>query len=176
MLNEYGADAMRLYLITSPVVRGDNLAFKKQGVFDVIRNVFLPWYNAYRFLVQNVLRFEGEAGTSVNLTQVRRVTPGWENFAWSHRPGCFSTQEFVAVWAGVQVWMGPSIYSLCSGMLCCFGCGAVGNQQCCPYRGPEMLTQATCRKPCPDRSTECRWIWYRRQTCWTAGLRPRREP
>ena len=75
ILNEYGADAMRLYLITSPVVRGDNLAFKKQGVFDVIRNVFLPWYNAYRFLVQNVLRCEGEAGTSVDLTQVRRVTP-----------------------------------------------------------------------------------------------------
>ena len=75
ILNEYGADAMRLYLITSPVVRGDNLAFKKQGVFDVIRNVFLPWYNAYRFLVQNVLRCEGEAGTSVDLTQVRADTP-----------------------------------------------------------------------------------------------------
>ena len=30
ILNEYGADAMRLYLITSPVVHGDNLAFKKQ--------------------------------------------------------------------------------------------------------------------------------------------------
>lgn len=73
ILDEYGADAMRLYLITSPVVHGDSLAFKAQGVYDVIRNVFLPWYNAYRFLVQNVLRHESETGTSFDPTQVTHM-------------------------------------------------------------------------------------------------------
>lgn len=46
----------RLYLINSPVVRAENLRFKEEGVRDVLKDVFLPWYNAYRFLVQNVLR------------------------------------------------------------------------------------------------------------------------
>ena len=70
MLNEFGADAMRLYLITSPVVHGDNLAFNRLGVQEVIRSVFLPWYNAYRFLVQNALRHESETETSFSPAKV----------------------------------------------------------------------------------------------------------
>lgn len=48
----------RLYLINSPVVRAENLRFKEDGVRDVLKDVFLPWYNAYRFLVQNVQRLQ----------------------------------------------------------------------------------------------------------------------
>ena len=33
---------------------------QNQGVKDVVRDVLLPWYNAYRFLVQSVLRLEAE--------------------------------------------------------------------------------------------------------------------
>ena len=45
---------IRLYLINSPVVRADTLKFREEGVRDIIKDVFLPWYNAYRFLVQNI--------------------------------------------------------------------------------------------------------------------------
>ncbi|PNW71377.1 hypothetical protein CHLRE_16g651750v5 [Chlamydomonas reinhardtii] len=62
VLDKYGADALRLYLINSPVVRAETLRFKEEGVFAVVKDVFLPWYNAYRFLVQNILRMEGESG------------------------------------------------------------------------------------------------------------------
>lgn len=62
LIDRYGADALRLYLINSPVVRGETLRFKEDGVFAVVKDVFLPWYNAYRFLVQNVLRLEMESG------------------------------------------------------------------------------------------------------------------
>ncbi|KAM9533612.1 isoleucine--tRNA ligase, cytoplasmic [Guaruba guarouba] len=54
IVNSYGADALRLYLINSPVVRAENLRFKEEGVRDILKDVFLPWYNAYRFLAQNV--------------------------------------------------------------------------------------------------------------------------
>ena len=37
-----------------PVVRAEVLKFKEDGVRDVVKDVFLPWYNAYRFLAQNV--------------------------------------------------------------------------------------------------------------------------
>ncbi|KAI3433769.1 hypothetical protein D9Q98_003575 [Chlorella vulgaris] len=64
VVNKYGADALRLYLINSPVVRAETLKFKEEGVFSVVKDVFLPWYNAYRFLVQNTLRWEAETGRS----------------------------------------------------------------------------------------------------------------
>ncbi|XP_063767146.1 isoleucine--tRNA ligase, cytoplasmic [Eleginops maclovinus] len=60
IVQQYGADALRLYLINSPVVRAENLRFKEDGVRDVLKDVFLPWYNAYRFLVQNVQRLQKE--------------------------------------------------------------------------------------------------------------------
>jgi isoleucyl-tRNA synthetase len=55
---EFGADAVRLYLINSPLVRADNLCFSKDGVKAVVREIFLPWYNAYRFLIQNITKWE----------------------------------------------------------------------------------------------------------------------
>ena len=68
VVNKYGADALRLYLINSPVVRAETLRFKEDGVHAVVRDVFLPWYNAYRFMTQNVLRWESEAGRKFDST------------------------------------------------------------------------------------------------------------
>ena len=58
VVHKYGADALRLYLINSPVVRAESLRFKEGGVKDVVKDVFLPWFNAYRFLMQNVARLK----------------------------------------------------------------------------------------------------------------------
>ncbi|CAH0724977.1 unnamed protein product, partial [Brenthis ino] len=60
VVGKYGADALRLYLVNSPVVKAENLRFKEEGVRDVIKDVFLPWYNAFRFLMQNVERIVQE--------------------------------------------------------------------------------------------------------------------
>jgi len=62
VVNKYGADALRLYLINSPVVKAESLRFKEDGVLAVLKEVFLPWYNAYRFLFQNIEQFEKEEG------------------------------------------------------------------------------------------------------------------
>ena len=48
VVNKYGADAVRLYLINSPVVKAETLKFIEEGVRDVLKDVFLPWFNAYR--------------------------------------------------------------------------------------------------------------------------------
>ena len=40
------------------MVKADNLNFAKKGVEAVVREIFLPWYNAYRFLVQNITKYE----------------------------------------------------------------------------------------------------------------------
>ncbi|MEE2788789.1 MAG: isoleucine--tRNA ligase [Myxococcota bacterium] len=52
ILNEYGADALRAYLINSPVVRAEPLAFSEGGVKEVVRTVLIPLINAWSFFVQ----------------------------------------------------------------------------------------------------------------------------
>ena len=49
--HQFGADACRLYLCNSPVVRAEPLKFAADGVKSIVRDVFLPWFNAYRFLI-----------------------------------------------------------------------------------------------------------------------------
>ncbi|OBZ86658.1 Isoleucine--tRNA ligase, cytoplasmic [Choanephora cucurbitarum] len=51
VMDKFGSDALRLYLINSPVVRAETLKFREEGVKDVISKVFLPWYNAYKFFL-----------------------------------------------------------------------------------------------------------------------------
>lgn len=44
-----GADALRAFLINSPVLRAEPLRFSKEGVADVVRTVLLPMWNTYSF-------------------------------------------------------------------------------------------------------------------------------
>lgn len=58
VIDAHGADALRLYLINSPVVRAESLKFKEEGVQATVREVLLPWFNAFRFFVQQARRLE----------------------------------------------------------------------------------------------------------------------
>lgn len=49
VLERYGADALRLYLLKSPVVRAEDLAFSEPGVDAILKQVILPWWNAFQF-------------------------------------------------------------------------------------------------------------------------------
>lgn len=51
VINAYGADAIRLYMIYSPVVRAENLAFAEDGVKQIMRDLLIPMWNAYSFFV-----------------------------------------------------------------------------------------------------------------------------
>ncbi len=51
IMNQYGADALRLFLMGSPVVRGESLKFSEQGVCEVLRSVIIPIWNSYSFFV-----------------------------------------------------------------------------------------------------------------------------
>lgn len=50
-INKFGADALRLFLIHSAVVRADDLRYSDEGVRDVIKNIILPLWNSYSFFV-----------------------------------------------------------------------------------------------------------------------------
>ncbi|MEZ4333404.1 MAG: isoleucine--tRNA ligase [Myxococcota bacterium] len=49
MLDQYGADALRAYLIDSPVVRAEELRFDEAGLKEIVRTVVLPYWNVLSF-------------------------------------------------------------------------------------------------------------------------------
>jgi isoleucyl-tRNA synthetase len=82
VVDAYGADALRLYLVNSPVVRAESLRFKEEGVLGVLKEVFLPWYNAYRFFIQNAQRLGENSNVNfdpktVDLNQASNVLDRW---------------------------------------------------------------------------------------------------
>ena len=58
LFDNYGADDVRLYLMDSPLVKGQSLKFSIKGLKQKLKDVFLPLYNSYKFLIQNIHRYE----------------------------------------------------------------------------------------------------------------------
>lgn len=54
VMEKYGSDALRMYLINSPVVRAEPLRFKEAGVKEVVQKVLLPLWNSYNFFAAQV--------------------------------------------------------------------------------------------------------------------------
>ena len=51
VMKQYGADALRLFLMLSPVTKADDLRYSDEGVQGVLRDFLLPLWNAYSFYV-----------------------------------------------------------------------------------------------------------------------------
>ncbi|UIZ24324.1 hypothetical protein KXD40_008443 [Peronospora effusa] len=78
ILQKYGADALRLYLINSPVVRAEPLKFQASGVLGVVREIFLPWFNSARFFAQQATRLQLE--TEMKAYRLYTVVPRLVSF------------------------------------------------------------------------------------------------
>jgi len=51
VINMFGADALRLFLVHSAVVKADDLRYSDDGVREVLKSIILPLWNAYSFFV-----------------------------------------------------------------------------------------------------------------------------
>jgi len=49
LVEKYGADALRLYLLSSPAVAAENLNFSEKGVDEIYKKVVLRLWNVYKF-------------------------------------------------------------------------------------------------------------------------------
>lgn len=58
VIQRYGADAIRLYMLHSPAVKGDDLRFEEKGVELVLRQILIPWWNAYSFFITYARLYE----------------------------------------------------------------------------------------------------------------------
>lgn len=97
IIEKYGADALRVYLVNSPAVRGEALRFREEGVKDVLKDVFLPWYNAYRFFVQNVQAYEH---VTYNFLRKLLVLLTNEKFVVTICTFIFTCQNLIRFYAG----------------------------------------------------------------------------
>ena len=51
MLRTYGGDALRLYLMSSPVMKGEDIRISEQDYRDQVKNFLLLFWNVYNFFV-----------------------------------------------------------------------------------------------------------------------------
>jgi isoleucyl-tRNA synthetase len=51
VIHNFGADALRLYLMHSAVVKAEDLRFSDDGVKEVLKNIIIPLWNSYSFFV-----------------------------------------------------------------------------------------------------------------------------
>ena len=50
-INKFGADAIRLFLMHSAVVKADEIRYSDEGVRDVLKSILIPLWNSYSFFV-----------------------------------------------------------------------------------------------------------------------------
>lgn len=87
LMDKFGADAMRFYLMNSPVVEAQDLRFSDAGVEEVVKKVILPLWNTYSFFTTyaNIDKFEPK---TTNIYYVRHgrtdnndngIVNGWDD-------------------------------------------------------------------------------------------------
>ncbi len=69
VVGKYGADAVRLYMLGSPVVHGDDLCFSEAGVELTLRQTLLPLWNAFSFFVTYARIYNWEPPKEYKLPQ-----------------------------------------------------------------------------------------------------------
>lgn len=90
LINEYGVDSLRLYLMSSPVMKAENLNFDESDVADIRKRVFIIWYNMVAFY----MLYAGENTsnvTSTTLSTSKRQTLSTKNQGLSTQSNVMDT-------------------------------------------------------------------------------------
>ena len=82
-----GADAMRWFLMSSPILRGGNLIVTEQAIREGVRQVLIPLWNCWYFfaLYANAAGYDAQRSTRVRRTR-------WTATCWP-RPGSTSSSR-----------------------------------------------------------------------------------
>lgn len=78
-VDRYGADAIRLYLINSPVVRAESLRFKESEIKDIVARVLIPLWNSYKFLEGQIMLLKKTEGIDFVFSRESETKPSEMN-------------------------------------------------------------------------------------------------
>jgi len=75
IIDKYGVDALRYYLLSSPVVHSDSLAFSEQGVNEVVKKVIMRFLNVVSFynLFKKELKEQKESSHPLDIWILARL-------------------------------------------------------------------------------------------------------
>ena len=51
VIDTFGADALRLFLVNSNVVKAEDLKYSDEGIRDVLKGIIIPFWNSYSFYI-----------------------------------------------------------------------------------------------------------------------------
>ena len=69
VLDRDGSDAMRWFLMASPILRGGNLVVTEEGIREGVRQVLLPMWNAWHFFALYANTADGGSGYSAQIVR-----------------------------------------------------------------------------------------------------------
>ena len=73
VFDQYGSDAMRWFLMSSPILRGGNLIVTSEGIRDTVRQVMLPVWSSYYFFTLYANAANGGKGYDARLLRADEV-------------------------------------------------------------------------------------------------------
>lgn len=73
IFDEFGSDALRLYLIDLPVVRGIDIKFKKEGIKEIVRQYHMMIQNASSFYEQMINLYEQKNNAKYTLVPLNEL-------------------------------------------------------------------------------------------------------
>ncbi|MCU1571943.1 MAG: Isoleucyl-tRNA synthetase [Micrococcaceae bacterium] len=76
VLDRDGSDAMRWFLMSSPILRGGNLVVTEQGIRDGVRQVMLPLWNVYSFFTLYANAAKGAANAAKGAANAAKGADG----------------------------------------------------------------------------------------------------
>jgi isoleucyl-tRNA synthetase len=80
VMDRKGADALRLYLCSSPAAQAQELRFNEDGLTDVVKDVLLKWHNAYKLFLQETARYERVSGACFKETRLSMYEANLDEF------------------------------------------------------------------------------------------------
>ncbi len=72
IIDKYGADAMRFYLLSSPAMKADDLRFSENGVNEVLKKVLIIFWNVHTFY-----KLYAEEDVELDINSVGNILDKW---------------------------------------------------------------------------------------------------
>jgi len=76
VIDRFGADALRLFLMNSAVTRAEDLRYSDDGVREVLKSIILPLWNAYGFFV-TYANIDGVTPAAPDPARISNVLDRW---------------------------------------------------------------------------------------------------
>lgn len=73
LFNRYGVDALRLYLMGSPVMKGEDVSFSEKAVDDIYKKIITRLGNVYAFYTL----YQKDSDVSFDVSEVKNVLDQW---------------------------------------------------------------------------------------------------